>query len=195
MRASFITRATLVVSGFLISACNQPHTDMTKAAVTPTWPFSVRAFGGGYPEDGTDCRRLGESATTNMFLDHDAILVGCLTRLDAAKIPGRVAGEVDGVVMVSIPAENQSPGDGDGQGDANVAGTEYNATAQVLCSGYRKNPAGRCEAGIKRGHGKELSIIEILWADGGSRALFFNPDGSLLTANTAQADGSANYTP
>lgn len=161
----------------------------------PTWPTGLKILGEGYPAPGDSCRRLGETAATIDLLDHEAILVGCPSGQAASKLSGRMVGEIDGIVMVSIPLRDAKPGDGDGQGDATVPGTEFNATAQIACAGYRKNPAGRCNAGIKRGHGKDISIIEIAWADGGSRALFFNPDGSLLTANTAEADGSARYTP
>jgi hypothetical protein len=161
----------------------------------PTWPAGLKIIGDGYPSQGDSCRRLGETAATIDLLDHEAFLVGCPSPLAAAQLSGRVVGEIDGIVMVSIPSRAAKPGDGDGQGDAKVAGTEFNATGQIACAGYRKNPAGRCNAGIKRGHGKDISIIEIAWPDGGSRALFFNPDGSLLTANTAEADGSARYTP
>lgn len=122
-------------------------------------------------------------------------MVGCPSAQAAATLAGRMVGEINGIVMVSVPIRGSTLGDGDGQGDAKVAGTEFNATAQIACAGYRQNPPGRCDAGIKRGHGKDISIIEIEWADGGSRALFFNPDGSLLTANTAEADGSARHTP
>ncbi|MFK7879309.1 hypothetical protein [Roseobacter sp.] len=40
-------------------------------------PSSLPFFGNGYRYEGDPCRRLGEDATTNLFLDDAADLVGC----------------------------------------------------------------------------------------------------------------------
>jgi hypothetical protein len=86
------------------------------------------------------------------------------------------------------------PGDGDSQGDATVAGTSYNATADLVCGGQRPSPTGRCKAGVSRGTGPDgSSSIDVRWPDGGTRALFFNADGSFLAASGNEADGSAGY--
>lgn len=83
-----------------------------------------------------------------------------------------------------------APGDGDGQGDALVAGTNYNATAQIPCAGYKGAAAANCDAGVIRG-GETGTTVEVTLADGTKRAIFFNPDGSFLSFSTAEADGTA----
>lgn len=90
------------------------------------------------------------------------------------------------------PAERAAavPGDGDSQGDAMVAGTNYNATAQIACAGYKGAAAGMCDAGVIR-NGADGATVEVTLADGTKRAIFFNPDGSFLSFSTAEADGTA----
>ena len=92
----------------------------------------------------------------------------------------------------TAPAEQAIavPGDGDSQGDATVAGTNYNATALIPCAGYKGAAAGTCEAGVIRG-GSEGTTVEVKLADGTQRIIFFNPDGSFLSFSTAEADGTA----
>lgn len=87
-------------------------------------------------------------------------------------------------------AMEAAPGDGDSQGDALVEGTNYNATAQISCAGYKGAAAAKCDAGVIRG-GETGTTVEVTLADGTKRAIFFNPDGSFLSFNTAQADGTA----
>jgi hypothetical protein len=87
-------------------------------------------------------------------------------------------------------AMEAAPGDGDSQGDALVAGTNYNATAQISCAGYKGAAAGMCDAGVIRG-GETGTTVEVTLADGTKRAIFFNPDGSFLSFSTAEADGTA----
>jgi hypothetical protein len=81
-------------------------------------------------------------------------------------------------------------GDGDSQGDALVPGTNYNATAQISCAGYKGAAAGMCDAGVIRG-GETGTTLEVMLADGTKRIIFFNPDGSFLSFSTAEADGTA----
>ena len=92
----------------------------------------------------------------------------------------------------AAPAEQAAatPGDGDSQGDAKVAGTNYNATAQISCAGYKGAAAGMCDAGVIR-NGADGATVEVTLADGTKRAIFFNPDGSFLSFSTAEADGTA----
>ena len=52
--------------------------------------------------------------------------------------------------LVSVPNTAAIAGDGDSQGDAKVAGTNYNATGQIRCAGYKGAAAGMCEAGVVR---------------------------------------------
>ncbi|MFY7744406.1 MAG: hypothetical protein ACOVQY_03220 [Erythrobacter sp.] len=87
-------------------------------------------------------------------------------------------------------APEAAAGDGDGQGDALVPGTNYNATAKIPCAGYNGAAAGMCDAGVIRG-GETATFVEVMLSDGTKRIIFFNPDGSFLSFNTAEADGTA----
>jgi len=161
------------------------------AAATFEWPASLTVVGDGFPGTGAPCRRIGETAATVNFLDDSAALVGCPTAADAEKLGGKVLTMVDGVTLVSVPNDRPAtPGEGDGQGDALVAGTNYNATAKVACSGYKGAAAAQCDAGVVRG-GDTGITVEVTLADGTKRAIFFNPDGSFLSFSTAEADGTA----
>jgi hypothetical protein len=40
-----------------------------------------------------------------------------------------------------------------------------------------------------------MTLVDITWPGGDSRALFFNNAGKLVTANTSEADGSAAFQP
>jgi hypothetical protein len=155
-----------------------------------TWPTTLNVVGEGFPNPGDPCRVVGESAATVDFLDHTATLVGCLDAADAGKLGGRTVGTVDGVTLVSVPRESGTPGDGDGQGDATVAGTAYHATAQIPCSGYQGGPAQMCDAGVVRGT-ETGTFVEVKLPDGRQRVIFFNADGSFLSFSTAEADGTA----
>jgi len=192
-----LVQTSLVFSAALfLSACNQ-NVDKPEAAVAetqqPVWPASLSVVGEGFPNPGDTCRKIGESAATVNYLDDSATLAGCLSPDDAEKLGGSIVATIDGVTLVSVPAGDSMAGDGDGQGDAKVAGTDFNATAQIKCSGYRKHPAGMCDAGVKRGQGDEFTTVEISWPEGDSRALFFDGTGKIVTANTNQADGSAKF--
>ncbi len=159
-------------------------------AAASAWPANLPVFGDGFPNAGDACRRVGESAATVDFLDDSASLVGCLTADDAMKLDGKVVAVIDGVTLVSVPTAAAVPGDGDGQGDAIVAGTPYNATAKVPCSGYPGVAAGMCEAGVVRNTGTG-TYVDVKLPDGSQRTIFFNADGSFLSFATAEADGTA----
>jgi hypothetical protein len=81
-------------------------------------------------------------------------------------------------------------GDGDSQGDAKVAGTNYDATAQIPCAGYRGAPPGRCDAGVVRA-AETGPYVEVRLADGATRTIMFEKSGKFLTFSTAEADGTA----
>jgi hypothetical protein len=192
MRPILQTGVISLVLVLASSGCQQaptPAPETTATAAAPaTWPASLPVFGDGFPKAGDPCRRVGESAATINFLDHTASLVGCLSAEDAAKLGGRVVATIDGVTLVSVP--NATAGDGDGQGDAKVAGTKYNATAQIPCAGYQGAPAGLCDAGVVRGT-ETGTFVEVTLPGGGQRTIFFNVDGSFLSFSTAEADGTA----
>jgi hypothetical protein len=88
------------------------------------------------------------------------------------------------------PASPEVASDGDGQGDAKVAGTNFNATAQIRCSGYQGAAAGMCAAGVVRGT-ETGTYVDVTLPDGRTRTIFFNKDGSFLSFSTAEADGTA----
>lgn len=154
------------------------------------WPASLKIVGDGFPNPGDACRMIGETEATVDFLDDSATLAGCLSADDAAKLGGKIVGTVDGVTLVSVPASAAKPGDGDGQGDAKVAGTKYHATALIRCAGYKGAAAGTCEAGVVR-DAEGGPYVEVKLPDGVMRTIFFNKDGSFLSFSTAEADGTA----
>jgi len=160
------------------------------AAAPASWPASLVVVGDGFPNAGDACRKIGESEATVNFLDDSATLAGCLSADDAAKLGGKVVGTVDGVTLVSVPDGSGTPGDGDGQGDAKVAGTKYHATSIIPCAGYKGAAAGTCPAGVVR-DAETGPYVEVTLPDGRMRTIFFNKDGSFLSFSTAQADGTA----
>ncbi|NML94784.1 hypothetical protein [Novosphingobium olei] len=87
----------------------------------------------------------------------------------------------------ATPAPVATAGDGDGQGDAKVAGTDYNATAEIPCGGGKT-----CKAGVNR-QAETGPYIDVTKPDGRPRTLFFARDGKFLSINSAQADGSAGF--
>ena len=101
----------------------------------------------------------------------------------------------------AAPAETETAADAGseaaqpayGEGDALVAGTDYNATTLLKCGFDNAAPEQTCEAGIKRNWGEEgQHLIEVSKPDGFKRAIFLRgtePYG----ADSAQADGSAGW--
>lgn len=194
-------RALVLLGTGAIAACSPAsdagrspaRQDAPKAAVN--WPASLKVVGDGYPTSGASCRRIGESPATSNFLDDSAALVGCPDAASAEKLGGRTVAVVDDITLVSVPLGAPAAGAGPVSGDALVPGTRYNATAEVLCAGYRRHPAGRCPAGVKRNTEGGLTLLEIEWPGGDDRTLFFDAAGKLVGANTNQADGSAAFAP
>ncbi|MFN3748562.1 MAG: hypothetical protein ACK4SJ_07740 [Sphingorhabdus sp.] len=175
----------------LMAACGQDgQNPAANSEVNVKWPSSLKVVGDGFPNPGDACRKIGETEATVDFLDDSATLAGCLSADDAAKLGGKIVGTVDGVTLVSVPASAAKPGDGDGQGDAKVAGTKYHATALIRCAGYKGAAAGTCEAGVVR-DAEGGPYVEVKLPDGVMRTIFFNKDGSFLSFSTAEADGTA----
>lgn len=180
----------------LLGACGEtaPETINVLNASEPINAASADAtpllfIGDGYPSNGSPCRRVGESAATVDFLDDSADLVGCPSAKDAKDLGGKVVATIGGTTLISVSrkAPPMSPSK-----DALIAGTDYNATAEIECVGYRGAPAGRCPAGVKRNRDDGVTTVEVTWPDGGSRAIFFK-NGKVLSADTNQADGSARF--
>lgn len=81
-----------------------------------------------------------------------------------------------------------------GGGDALVPGTDYHATAQIVCSVTCGAPTLRCPAGVKRNWGEDgTTLVEITRPNGLKRAIFFRGTHA-YGADSAQADGSAGWT-
>lgn len=167
-----------------------PSAPVPAANAPATWPASLTVMGDGFPGPGDACRKIGESSATVDYLDDSATLVGCLSAADAEVLGGSVVASVDGVTLVSVPSSAAVAGDGDGQGDASVAGTSYNATAQIPCAGYKGAAQGACEAGVMRNPETGASV-DVTLPDGSLRTIFFNQDGSFLSFKTAEANGTA----
>jgi hypothetical protein len=179
--------ATLLFAGCSGAATGGPDAAATDGAGAFAWPASLSVVGDGFPAPGAPCRRIGESAATIDLLDDSAALVGCPTREDADNLGGTFLKTIDGVYLVSVPNSGVVPV----SGDALVTGTNYNATAQVSCSGYKGAARGKCGAGVIRG-GETGTTVEVTLSDGTKRVIFFNADGSFLSFSTAEADGTAD---
>lgn len=202
MTSSLRNRLLVIAAAVAVAGCAPAADPAAPNAAAPTaaqpavpgasspWPASLDVLGDGFPNPGDACRRIGESAATSGFLDHTATLVGCRSTADAAKLGGKRVGTVEGVTLVSVPASTATPGDGDGGGDARVAGTVYHATAKLPCAGYKGGPAGLCDAGVVR-NTETGTYVDVTLPDGRTRAIFFNADGSFLSFSTAQSDGTA----
>lgn len=193
MRIVIRTCLISTAAALALSGCQQAAEKSEAPAETTTastWPASLTVVGDGFPKAGDACRIIGESAATSHYLDDSATLAGCLSADDAAKLGGKVVATIDGVTLVSVPAGAANSGDGDGQGDAKVAGTAYNATAKISCSGYKGAAAGMCDAGVVR-NTETGTYIDVTLPGGGQRTIFFNKDGSFLSFATAEADVTA----
>ena len=199
MRIAFIVAGA---SALALSACseaadNTSEPDVAAAEEAAVIPDSLAPFGEGYPATGDPCRRLGESAATSNYLDDSAALVGCPTQASADALGGTIVDTIDGVRLVSVPMGDANaemvPPVAAGDGDALVAGTDYNATTILDCGFGGKPPTQSCDAGVKRNWGEDgTHLVEVVKPDGRKRALFFNgttPHG----ADSAQADGSAGW--
>ncbi|WP_298260687.1 hypothetical protein [uncultured Litoreibacter sp.] len=94
-----ILTASLTATALALAACAPAPT-----STSTTLPF----FGGGYRADGDQCRRIGEDAFTNQFLDDAADLVGCPEGMEnlGVFVTDTGATEVarkDGYVLYSVP--------------------------------------------------------------------------------------------
>ena len=69
---------------------------------------SLPFFGDGYRAEGDQCRRVGESAETNNYLDDSADLVGCPEDMENLGVFVTDTGAIeafrqDGYVIYSVP--------------------------------------------------------------------------------------------
>ena len=94
------TVSTIFSAALFLSACDIYSPDVATNAL----PF----FGDGYRAEGDQCRRIGEDAYTNQFLDDSADLVGCpadyeglgVFVADTWAVP---VAERDGYILYSVP--------------------------------------------------------------------------------------------
>ena len=87
-----------LIAATLLAGC------ATTQPAAQTLPF----FGEGYRVPGDPCRRLGEDAYTNQFLDHTADLVGCPESYPGlatfvAETGAREVARRDGFILYSVP--------------------------------------------------------------------------------------------
>ncbi len=108
-----ISCAVLLV-GLFAAGCDDGAREAATPAATPAAgavkvPEKLRPLGNGFPQPGSPCRRLGESAATSNYLDHTRILVGCPGNRNSAVVHsvialgGHILTEIDGVVLLSVP--------------------------------------------------------------------------------------------
>ena len=87
------------LAAFAVVACT-PEPDPT--------PEPLPFFGDGYRFEGDACRRIGEDAYTNQFLDDAADLIGCPEDLENLGVFVTDSGAVevarrDGFILYSVP--------------------------------------------------------------------------------------------
>ena len=76
--------------------------------------------------------------------------------------------------------------------DAQVPGTDFNATGEIPCARVAGQPMGSCRFGVRREGGGSGSIT-VFWPDGGNRVIFFR-NGAPSRYDQSQADGGARMT-
>lgn len=98
--------------GPMLAGCDAFESDKS---APPAIPEKLRPFGEGFPAKDSACRRLGETPATSNYLDHAAILVGCPGTRESAIVQsvvasgGRIVSEIDGVVLITVPATAIKP--------------------------------------------------------------------------------------
>lgn len=171
-----------IVGLFFAAGCDNNEAEVLGTDAAEEIPEALAPFGNGYPREGDQCRRLGESAETLAYLDHTTILVGCPTEASAEALGGAIVGNIEGIRLVSIPASSSieaapSPSQDAGMPyarDALVPGTEYHATTIMKCGFHGRAPTLLCNAGVRRNWpAAGEALVEIIRPDGGQSSIFF----------------------
>jgi hypothetical protein len=101
MRLSYLAALPAALA---LTACVETTPDTSQGA---TVPAELPLFGPGYRSEGDLCRRAGESAYTNQFLDDAADFVACPPGTDPGlftfETGGREVGRLDGWILFSVP--------------------------------------------------------------------------------------------
>jgi hypothetical protein len=101
MRLSYLAALPAALA---LTACVETAPDTSQGA---TVPAELPLFGPGYRSEGDLCRRAGESAFTNQFLDDAADFVACPPGTDPGlftfETGGREVGRLDGWILFSVP--------------------------------------------------------------------------------------------
>jgi hypothetical protein len=101
MRLSIIAALPAALA---LTACVETAPEADEAL---TVPAELPLFGPGYRGEGDQCRRAGESAFTNQFLDDAADFVACPPGMDPGlfsfETGGREVGRLDGWILFSVP--------------------------------------------------------------------------------------------
>ncbi len=92
-------RTAPLLAALFLAACETAPT---------TAPSTLPFFGDGYRFTGDACRRIGEDAYTNQFLDDSADLVGCPADLENLGVfvidfNAQEVARRDGYVLYSVP--------------------------------------------------------------------------------------------
>ena len=184
----------ILAATLLLAACGsseppeEPAAQPQRAApaLAPgEFPASLAAMGDGYPDSGDPCRKLGESDVTSNWLDDSAMLVGCPDKDSADHLGGTIVEVVDGFFLVSLPV--QTKGD-----EPDLPSTGFNATAVITCAIEDEAPED-CDAGVRRKWGEDgTTLVEVTRPDGSRRGIFFRGTEA-YGAESARADGSANW--
>ncbi len=91
------------------------------------------------------------------------------------------------------PASSEPPAAAPQASAAERAGQgRFNATGNIPCAGAAGQPTRSCPYGVARGPGQGEASVVVTKPNGTTRAIFFQ-DGRPLSANSAQADGSAGW--
>jgi hypothetical protein len=144
------------------------------------WPMSLRAIDAGYPEKGSPCRRVGETAATSPYLDDSSILVGCpgarssifVTKFAAAQ-NGRSVAYIDGVTLIAIPLRKP--------------GVTSGPATRLRCTLAPGKLPEQCAYHVVR-KGGGISVVTITQPDGKTTRSIFFANGRVTGADVKKPE-------